>query len=911
MDGPPLAAATTRERLPARRVLVQREPLFQRLSAAGPGGVMLLCAPAGSGKTALLRSWVEAVGWERVAWVSVERGERDGQRFWLALVEALAGAVSGAGLVERVSPSPGFSGELLVERLLSELGSLDEPVLLVIDDLHELRSTEAVRWLELCVARLPAQLRLALATRQDPRLGLHRLRLADKLTELRGTDLRFSLEEAHELLEAAGIVLSDEGLALLHERTEGWAAGLRLAAVSLAEHPDPELFVTEFCGSERTVAGYLLAEVLERQPADVRKLLLRTSVLERVSGPLADFLTGGSGSEWMLRQLEDANAFVSSLDAGRSWFRYHHLFADLLRLELRRVAPEIVGPLHRAAARWHAEQGDVVEAIRHAQLARDWPDAIRLLADSEFRLILDGRRATIRALLAAFPAEEAAADAELALACGIGRALDGLLDDAAAYVTAAERLAPTVRGDRRWYFDLRLSSVRLLLARRGGDLNKALDQVRSVEASLSAPPKPHRANDVALAGDARVAALMNLGIAELWSLRLDDARSHLEQVREHARRIGRPYLEIGCLAHLAMAAPLGGLPATVALPFTERAVAIAETHGWATDPIAAAAFAAGASVLVRLARFEEAERWLQRAERALDPGEPGTELVLHATRGLLRLAQGRLEEALAALRASQEMQARLADEHALTIELGSRALQAQIRMGDTAAARAALAEMPAQERERAEMHIAAASVHLADDNPRAAVDALAPVIERKVRALHPTWAAIEASVLGAAAHEQLGDRRTAEESIERALELAEPDGMILPFVLTPVGDLLARHPRHRTAHATLLTTILDLLAASRPPGQPPRPADELSDAELRVLRYLPSNLKAPEIASELCVSANTVRTHLRHIYAKLGAHNRSEAVARGREQRLLGPRAAWRGDHSKRVTTAHPDWAHA
>jgi LuxR family maltose regulon positive regulatory protein len=385
---------------------------------------------------------------------------------------------------------------------------------------------------------------------------------------------------------------------------------------------------------------------------------------------------------------------------------------------------------------------------------------------------------------------------------------------------------------------------------------------------------------------------MNLGIAELWSLRLGDARSHLEQALEHARRIGRPYLEIGCLAHLGMAARLSGLPATVALPFTERAVAIAEAHGWATDPIAAAAFAAGASVLVRLARFEEAEHWLQRAERALDPGEPGTELVLHGTRGLLRLAQGRLGEALAALRESHETQARLAGEHALTIELRSRTLQAQIRMGDTAAASAALAQMPAQERERAEMHIAAASVHLVEDNSRAAVDALAPVIERKVRALHPTWAAIEASVLDAAAHEQLADRRTAEESFERALELAEPDGMILPFVLAPVGDLLGHHPRHRTAHATLLTTILDLVAASRPPSQPPPPADELSDAELRVLRYLPSNLKTPEIASALCVSANTVRTHLRHIYAKLDAHNRSEAVARGRERRLLGPRAA-------------------
>ena len=241
--------------------------------------------------------------------------------------------------MERVAATPSFGGEAVVERLLSDLHSLERPVVLVIDDLHELRSAEALRWLELFLTELPAQLRVVLATREDPQLGLHRLRLAGRLTEIRADELRFSLDETRELMDASGIALSDAGLALLHERTEGWAAGLRLAAISLARHPDPERCVTEFSGSERTVAGYLLAEVLERQPPEVRDLLLRTSVLERVSGPLADALTGGTGSEAILQGLEDANAFVTSLDVGRTWFRYHHLFADLLELELRRDRP--------------------------------------------------------------------------------------------------------------------------------------------------------------------------------------------------------------------------------------------------------------------------------------------------------------------------------------------------------------------------------------------------------------------------------------------------------------------------------------------------------------------------------------------------------------------------------------------
>src|SRR6476619_1181078 len=340
MDRPPPARGAGPDRRAGERRLVRRDPLLHLLSDSGPGGVVVVCAPAGSGKTALLRSWADAVGGGRVAWAAVERGERDAQRFWLSVVEALSGAVGGAGLVERVSPSPAFQGEMVVERLLSELRSLDEPVVLVIDDLHELCSADAEAWLERFVARLPPRLTLVLATREEPRLGLHRLRLAGDLHELRDAELRFSLDEARELLEASGVELTAEGLGLLHERTEGWAAGLRLAAISLAEHPDPERFVAEFSGSDRTVAEYLLAEMLERQPEEVKQLLLRTSLLDRVNGELADLLTGRPGSERILLELEDANAFVVSLDPERRWFRYHHLFGDFLRLELRRTRPE-------------------------------------------------------------------------------------------------------------------------------------------------------------------------------------------------------------------------------------------------------------------------------------------------------------------------------------------------------------------------------------------------------------------------------------------------------------------------------------------------------------------------------------------------------------------------------------------
>ena len=261
------------------------------------------------------------------------------------------------------------------DRVLSELADAHDGITLVIDDLHELNSPDALAQLIPLLTNLPPNAHAILTTRHDLRLRLHQLRLAGQLAEIRAEDLRFSERETRELLDVSGITLSEAGVALLQQRTEGWAAGLRLAVISLAGHPDPERFVAEFSGSDRTVAEYLIAEMLERQPDDVQDLLLRTSLVNRVNGELADVLTGRLGSERILLELEDANAFVVSLDPGRTWFRYHHLFADLLRLELRRTLPEEVPELHRRAAGWFTVQGQVAEAIRHTQAAGDWADA--------------------------------------------------------------------------------------------------------------------------------------------------------------------------------------------------------------------------------------------------------------------------------------------------------------------------------------------------------------------------------------------------------------------------------------------------------------------------------------------------------------------------------------------------------
>ncbi|MDT7662220.1 MAG: LuxR family transcriptional regulator, maltose regulon positive regulatory protein [Pseudonocardiales bacterium] len=335
---------------PGSLQLLDRNRLIAALDRAATGKVTLISAPAGSGKTSLLRTWTVA-GQRRLATVGVRRDEQDAQHFWLSVLNTVRHASGPVGDAVVASPTPQFNGPAMVDAVQAELAGAPGEITLVVDDLQELRSPEALTALACLLAKLPANAHAVLATRRDLPLRLHQLRLAGDLAEIRAADLRFTEAETRELLAASGIRLSGAAAARLHQRTEGWAAGLRLAALSLAGHPDPERFVEEFSGTHRAVAEYLLAEMLDHQPAEVRHLLLRTCLLDGVHGELADRLTGRHDSARLLLELEDANAFVVSLDPGRTWFRYHQLFTDLLRLELRRTLPAEVPALHRAGRR--------------------------------------------------------------------------------------------------------------------------------------------------------------------------------------------------------------------------------------------------------------------------------------------------------------------------------------------------------------------------------------------------------------------------------------------------------------------------------------------------------------------------------------------------------------------------------
>ncbi|MFJ8208242.1 LuxR C-terminal-related transcriptional regulator [Streptomyces sp. NPDC096033] len=880
---PPAAAGGRGAAGQGPRGLIDRRELVAALERAAGKQVTLVSAPAGSGKTSLLRAWAARTGTDRpIAVLTVRPGQSEAQLFWLALLDAVRAASGTAS--EPPAVAPGVSPSTLVDKVRSELAAAREPFFLVIDDLHELASDEAVEQLADLLTSLPPGIHAIVATRRDLPLRLHKLRLAGELSEIRAVQLRFTEAETREVLAAAGIALPDRLADTLHQRAEGWAAGLRLAVLSLTGHPDPEGFITQFSGSHRTVAEYLMAEMLERQSPGVQRLLLRTSLLDRVNGELADLLTGTTGSERILLDLEDANAFVVSLDPGRTWFRYHRLFGDLLRLELRRTAPEDVADLHRTAGQWFAEHGWAADAVRHLQAAGEWSEAARLLADHAVSLTLDGQAGTVVALLRSFPSGAGAEFPELALVYALADLDRGHLEEAGAHLEIARSYAAAAPPERRSLLRTAVASLDLLLARLRGHF----DAVFELTEVLPSPAVGRSHAEVALAGDLRALALLNLGVTEAWSLRLADSERHLLEGAALARDISRPYLKVACLAHLGFASGLRS--SALVRQRCQEAVALAARYGWDAEPVIAPAQATLAAALICTGEFDLGKQWLDRARAATtSEGEPGVRLLVRLVSAMLPAADGQYDRALAELEAAEQVQAHMVGRHGLTPQVTGWTVAMQARLGLLDRARTALASLDDRESAAGEIRNATAVVRLAERDPagareelRTVLDGTAPVTSR----LTP----VEAHLLEALAFHDLGDSRAMYAAVERALDLAEPDRLVLPFAMTGAWKLLEELPPAKTSHATLVSDILDAVhgrTTARTGRSRPPLFEELSPSELRVLRYLPTNLTRPEIAAELSVSLNTVSTHIRRIYAKLGAGDRSSAVQVARELGLL------------------------
>jgi len=866
------------------RGLLDREDLIRVLDRAVTKRVAIISAPPGSGKTSLLRAWADrSTDLRRVAFVSVERDEQNAQRFWRAILDAICSPERSID-PEWLPAATALDADEVVDSVVSAVAEQAEPVVLIIDDLHELRSTDAHTQLAHLLVMLPSSARVVLSSRRDPPIRLHQLRLADEIAEIRASDLRFTELEARELLAASEISLSDAGVAALYERTEGWAAGLRLAVISLSAHPDPERFVAEFSGTDRSIGEYLMAEMLERQPSDVQRMLLRTSLVDRMNGELADLLAGRVGSEQILLELEEANAFVVSLDAQRTWFRYHHLLADFLRLEIRRTCADEVPDLHRTAARWFAEQGDVVAAVRHTLAAGDWPDAARLLADHSFSLTLDGQEGAISELLRSFPGGASADHPDLALAHAATQLAHGRLEDAAAQLALAEAHVQSAPPARRRRLAVAIASLRLALARRSGQFMEVIEQVNLLDASIA----DESSEPVAMGCELRGVALMNLGIVETWAGRLADAERHLSEGAALAQRLGRPYLEVACRAHQVFPSKL--VPVATARERGRQSVALAERHGLHDRPILAPAFGSVAGMAIWMGEFDEGERWLGRAWDVAEVHvDPAAAVLLHVATGMLHAGRGQHQAAFEAFVAAAHTQSLLTGVHALAPRITGWLAATQARLGMPDEARVTLAGFSAGPGDTGAIDNARAVICLADADPASAIDAVRDVRDI-TKQVGPAFARVEAHLLAGAAHLQLGDRNAAAAAAEAALAAAEPDRLIFPFAMTAAAELLDVLPRHETAHGALLADIVEVLrgasVASTDRERLSRP-EALSPSELRVLRYLPTNLTRPEIARVLYVSINTVNTHIRNIYSKLGARDRSSAVQRARDLRLL------------------------
>ena len=508
--------------------------------------------------------------------------------------------------------------------------------------------------------------------------------------------------------------------------------------------------------------------------------------------------------------------------------------------------------------------------------------AARLLFDHWFKLVYGGQAASAYERLSEFPPEMSSSSPEVAALIASAELTEGSVEEAEARIDRASVQAASVSGDRRERLQVMLSVLALSLARRRGDLPAADDQARQ----LLAPAVVSDPGQFGIGDELRALAMIKLGIAEAMSNRVEAAEQHLERGVSLARRIGQPYLELTGLGHLAIVA--GYHSVATETKWSERAIELGLRHGWEEEPEMAPAYLARALPLIWAARLDEAESLLVRARRALRAeADPGSGWMLEVSHGFIEIARGRTEQALVAFREAERLAELLVPAHQLRTSLRSLQVQCLVRLGDVEAAASMLERMDEQERETETGRSALAALLLARGHPEQAASLLASVVGDPPAGLHEIWLAI-AMLLDAKAKAAFGDIETAQDALEQLLDMAEREHLVLPFLLYPVPELLERHRGHRTTHAGLVADILDLLSGDATRRtEPQRPYEQLTESELRVLRYLPTNLSIPEIAGELNLSANTVKTHVRHLYAKLDAHGRSEAVERARDLALL------------------------
>ena len=865
---------------------VQR-PRISELLAGGTrwNPLTIVTGPPGTGKTMALTLWAAAEN-KPVAWVALDRYDNRPASFWSYVVAALRR--SGTVIPEALSADAQeqVTDHVFLLWLVSALAGQDLPVILVLDDFHVITEPKVLKGLDFVLRNVGPGLRVVVSSRTDPALRLYRYRLAGELAEIRARDLAFNVAEAGLLMAQHRGTISGDSLECLTRRTEGWAAGLRLAAISMDTHPDPDQFVKELITEDSALTAYLVEEVLNSQPPEVQEVLLSTSILEQVSSAAASELVGNELAPGFWPALARANTFVQPIGSG--WYRYHSLFAEVLRLKLRLKYPERMPELHRRAARLCEQNGSLIQAVRYAAKAGDWQLAARMVINGlAITEIMEPQRGqSLADEFLSMPHSEVWDEPQPYLVSAAASLARGERESCVAALTAAESILASLPAEQEIPGRLAAALLRLAVSRQTGDLPAVVATGGRAEALVSAMPGEMLARHPAI----RASLLVARGVVQLWSGHLDQAVCALDSGVAAASAPGAEHEQAECLGYLALAESLRGRLGRAAELAAQAAVSV--TAGAPHPPVKRSNPAATvAQALVHLERNEmrEARSLLKQADAAL--GASPDKLI--ATVAWLVAARAGLAEGRADVTAQCVAKARSGWRVPDWLEqkLTQAEVQACLAAGHVQAALAIAKRLDCDSSlEAAIVHARAWAAAGDTSNARRALSlALAAHHGAAEQVRLQVWL-VDAQLSYGSGNPARGHR-----SLASALRLAEREQFRLPFALERgwTKQALERDPELARSYQRLVGPARhrDQLPAPVNAPAPDQPAfvavEPLTEREREVLRHVSDMLNTAEVASEMYISINTVKTHLKSIFRKLAATHRGEAVRRAQQLELI------------------------
>jgi LuxR family maltose regulon positive regulatory protein len=909
-----LATKIHRPAIPPRRV--RRPHLIERLNEGLGAGrqITLVSAPAGFGKTTCVGKWLTTLDRWPATWLSLDAGDDDPGRFFAYLIAALQKIDGKLGQeIERALRAGQLPpGEIVSTTLINDILELESAFLLVLDDLQAIQDPAILSVLETLVSNMPPPLHLVLISREDPPLPLARLRANNRLTEIRAEDLRFTRRDTLCFLhDVMGLSLSQADVAVLEDKTEGWIAGLQLAGLSIRDRPDPSGFIATLSGSHPFILRYLTEEVLSQQPEEVQHFLLQTAILDKLNGDLCNAVAGRSDSRALLEELFNANLFLIPLDEEGQWYRYHHLFADLLQGLQRALHEEETVGLHRRASRWYARAEMGSEAIEHALAAQDYGMAVALLERHAPGLIMQGYAKTVDGWMQAVPAEWASSSPRANLAFAWMHLLRGTYEQASPYL---ERLQATFAGPEvasrlgeEGDLSLRaewLAMQSLLVAMEG----KATESMALATRALEIAPEQ----------DSRVRSLAYFGLACVCQLVEEYTRAveAYQMAIQKGRVAGNFVAEMMSTAGLAqMALERGQLH--LAFEIASPACARVERSS-SPPPISAVVYGVLGQVHYQWHQIEQARGDILRALQLSTLGGYNTGMALYrALLSDLLQMEGDLEAAAREIQQAADLM-RLGVSADVRHQVVVRQVGIDVARNRPAAAEMALQgygftfrpgfsfpDLPPDQKIThpiGSLHNSALGVLLFQARARRDPASLMPGIDLAdhliARALRGDYrlVALEALLLRAQMHAELGHRQASRADYARALELAEPEEYVGIFVAqgpAVAGALagLVEQGRPGGVEPGYVEGILAAFPRSQRPGavggDSPVLIEPLTDRELDVLRLMAEGLTYREIAERLFISLNTVRSHAKAIYGKLDVNNRTRAIEMARHLEIL------------------------